>query len=664
MENEDTKINRMKELVRILSEASKTYYDEDKEIMSNLVYDELYDELEKLEEDTGTIFSSSPTQRVGYTTSTELEKERHASPMLSLDKTKSAEELSEWLGDKGGLLSWKLDGLTIALTYRGGVLIKAVTRGDGEIGEVVTENANVFENIPRKISTNEEIVIRGEAIIRYSDFEKINAEIEDVESKYKNPRNLCSGSVRQLNSEITAKRHVRFYAFALVSASNMDFSNSRDVQMKYLNQAGFDTVDYAIVDKDSVTGEIHGFAQKVATNDLPSDGLVLIFDDISYGESLGRTSKFPRDGIAFKWADEQVETNLVMVEWSTSRTGLINPIAVFEPVEIEGTTVSRASVHNISIMEDLKLGVGDTIKVYKANMIIPQIAENLTQSGNILPPESCPVCGAKTRLLNKDGIKTLYCTNEKCYARQIKSFSHFVSRNAINIEGLSEATLEKFISVGIIKEFADIFKISEHRDEIINMEGFGVRSYEKLYKAIEERRKTTKVRLLYSLGIPTIGLANAKNICKEFGYDWERIVNADKADLINIDGIGDVMADYFESWFNESDNIALLHNLLEEMEFDLEEGAGVSNDFEGKVFVITGSLNTYENRNALKAFIEGKGGKTSDSVSDKTSFLINNDSMSNSSKNKKAKQLGIPIITEEEFNTMVNESNEKSSDNN
>lgn len=659
MTKESKKIERMKELVTVLGKAAKAYYNENTEQMSNREYDELYSELERLENETGTVFSSSPTQMVGYTVSSELVKEIHSSPMLSLDKTKSADSLHEWLGDKVGLLSWKLDGLTIALTYREGELIKAVTRGDGEVGEVVTENAKVFENIPGRISFDGELVIRGEAVISYSDFEKINEEIDEIEAKYKNPRNLCSGSVRQLNSEITAQRHVRFYAFSLVSATLLESNNSRNEQMKFLSSLGFSTVEYSLVDSSNVREEVTKYANKIKSFDLPSDGLVLIFDDISYGESLGRTAKFPRDGIAFKWADEQAETTLKEIEWSASRTGLINPIAIFDPIVLEGTTVSRASVHNISIMEELKLGFGDKIKVYKANMIIPQIAENLTRTGNISPPESCPVCGMQTELHDKEGVKTLHCTNENCYARKIKSFSHFVSRNAFNIEGLSEATLEKFIAAGIIRELVDIFNIKDYREVIIAMDGFGEKSFERLTQAIKESQRVTKVRFLYSLGIPTIGLANAKNICKKYGYDWGRLSCADAESLITIDGIGEVMADYFVDWFNDSKNAEQVSKLLQKIEFDTNEGTNISSELTNMVFVVTGSLNTYENRDELKAFIESKGGKVTGSVSEKTNYLINNDKLSNSSKNKKAKELGVSIISEVEFNDMVNAGEEK-----
>lgn len=652
-QNSDKKMLRMRELINTLNEASKAYYDEDSEIMSNFEYDKLYDELSDLEKDTDVILTGSPTQRVGYTVSSELPKESFKSPLLSLDKTKSVEELKEWLGDKEGILSWKLDGLTIALTYENGALTKAVTRGDGYIGEVVTNNARVFDNIPLKIKHKGFVHLRGEAIIRYSDFEKINAEIKDADAKYKNPRNLSSGSVRQLNNEITASRHVRFYAFSLAEAEGFDSENSRVNQMKFLSEQGFDTVEYFVVTDQTIENQVKWFAEEAPKSDLPADGLVLGYDDIEYGKSLGTTSKFPRDSIAFKWEDETKETVLREIEWSTSRTGLINPIAIFDPVEIEGTTVTRASLHNVSILEELKLGIGDTITVYKANMIIPQVAENLTKSGNVEIPKTCPVCGGEAIIKDDNGIRVLYCTDETCVARQIKTYSHFVGRKAMNIEGLSESTLEKFIGHGFIHEFADIFKLSNHKEEIIKMEGFGERSYKKLIDAIDKARNTTQIRLLYSLGIPTIGLENAKLICNACQNEWDKIETVKEDELIAINGIGDVMAHSYVTYFQNSKNTEKIRHILSEIEFEEINEGELGSALSGMVFVITGSLNKYENRDALKTAIENQGGKVTGSVSEKTTYLINNDINSSSSKNKKAKELDIPIINEEQIDEML-----------
>ncbi len=648
-EDEKDKLDRIKALVELLNQASKAYYAQDREIMSNQEYDALYDELAALEKETGIVLAGSPTVNVGYEAVDELPKERHESPMLSLDKTKSREDLREWLQGNPAVLSWKLDGLTIVLTYRGGRLEKAVTRGNGEIGEVITNNARTFVNLPLNISFPGELVLRGEAVISYSDFEKINREIEDAEAKYKNPRNLCSGSVRQLNNEITAKRNVRFYAFTLVSAEGEDFHDSRQEQYRFLAGQGFEVVEHYGVTEDNILDVIELFEKKIETYDIPSDGLVLTYESISYGQSLGRTAKFPRHSIAFKWADELRETTLKEMEWSASRTGLINPVAIFEPVELEGTTVSRASVHNISILKGLKLGIGDRITVYKANMIIPQIAENLTQSDSLEIPESCPVCGGKTEIRQVNEVQSLYCINEQCPAKRIKAFTLFVSRDAMNIDGLSEATLEKFIDQGFIHEYADLFHLDQHRDQIVEMEGFGERSYQNLMESIGRARNTTLPRLIYSLGIANIGAANAKMLCKYFDYDLKQMQEADAETLSAIDGVGEVIANAFVDYMRDSDNLRRLETLLTELEIEvpvIEEG---SQTLSGLSFCITGSLEHFASRNDLKDIIEQKGGKVTGSVTGKTTCLINNDVASSSSKNKKAKELGVPILSEEDF---------------
>ena len=651
----DEKISRMKELAATLTAAAKTYYQESREIMSNYEYDKLYDELVELEKETGVVLSKSPTQNVGYEVLSELPKERHESPMLSLDKTKSTADLQEWLGDQTGILSWKLDGLTVVLTYSGGTLKKAVTRGNGEIGEVITSNARVFANVPVTISFQGELVLRGEAVIRYSEFNRINEAIDDVDAKYKNPRNLCSGSVRQLNSQITAERNVNFEAFALVTAEGVDFKNSRKEQFEWLKRQGFDVVEYKTVPAETLPEAVEEFAEAVSGYDIPSDGLVLLLDDIAYGESLGRTAKFPRNAIAFKWADEIKETKLEYIEWSPSRTGLINPVAVFEPVELEGTTVSRASVHNLSIMESLALGEGDTITVYKANMIIPQIADNLTRSGKIRIPEECPVCGGKTEVRQVGDVRSLYCTNPDCQAKRIKSFALFVSRDALNIDGLSEATLEKFIGAGFIKEFADIFHLDRHEETITQMEGFGRKSYDNLIRATETASHTTLARMVYGLGISGIGLPNAKMLCRKFKFDFDRMRHATAEELIEVDGIGGVLADAWIRYFDDEKNQEIVDHLLSELTFEKEEESTEEAIFEDMTFVITGSVEHFANRKELQEAIEVRGGKATGSVTSKTTYLINNDVASNSSKNKKAKDLGVPIISEEEFIKMLGE---------
>ena len=650
----EDKKKRMRELVELLNRARRAYEQENTEIMSNYEYDQLYDELQGLEQELGTTLASSPTINVGYEVLSELPKERHERPMLSLDKTKDVGRLKEFLGDQKAVISWKLDGLTIVLTYRNGELEKAVTRGNGEVGEVITSNARVFQNIPLRIPFTGELVLRGEAVIGYKDFEKINEEIEDVDARYKNPRNLCSGSVRQLNNEITAQRNVRFYAFTLVRAEGVDFRNSRLYQMEWLREQGFDVVEHHPVTRETVEDEVKWFSEHIEANDVPSDGLVLVYDDIAYGEALGTTAKFPRDSFAFKWADEIRETTLLEIEWSPSRTGLINPVAVFEPVELEGTTVSRASVHNISIMEELELGVGDRIQVYKANMIIPQIAENLTRSGVRDIPEACPVCGGATRISMENETKTLCCTNPKCQAKHIKSFALFVSRDAMNIEGLSEATLEKFIMNGFIKDFTDIFHLDRHEEEIKAMDGFGEKSYLKLQAGVQNARVTTLPRLVYSLGIPNIGSANAKMICRALGNDPERVMNATAEELSEISGVGEVIAGTYVQYFADEEHREIFRRLLSEVEIPKEEEPEGGQDLSGVNFVITGSVEHFANRGEMKEEIERRGGKVTGSVTSKTNYLINNDVNSTSSKNRKARELGIPIISEEEFLKMLN----------
>ncbi len=674
--NREEKLTRMKELTARLDEAARAYYSESREIMSNLEYDALYDELSGLEEETGTVLAGSPTVRVGYEVLSDLPKERHPSRMLSLDKTKEVEALQSWLGDKKGILSWKMDGLTIVLTYEDGKLVKAVTRGNGEIGEVVTPNARFFENLPLSIPYRGRLVVRGEAVIKYSDFEKINDGITDNDAKYKNPRNLCSGTVRQLDTSVTAKRHVNVFIFALVSAENsssadeagdqltMDIAkagndktipmDSREAQFEALKRLGFEVVEYrAVSGAGEIPDAVSYFSEAIESNDFPSDGLVLIYDDIEYGKSLGQTAKFPRDAIAFKWRDEIRETTLREIEWSASRTGLINPVAIFDPVELEGTTVSRASVHNLSIVKSLKLGIGDTITVYKANMIIPQIAENITGSDSFEIPKECPVCGGKTAIKKDAGTEVLVCTNPDCPAKHIKRFEHFVSRDAMNIDGISEATAERLIAAGVLHEPADLFKLGEHKDIIIKLEGFKDKSFENMVAAAEKAAHTTPARLLNALGIEGIGTANAKVIAKAAGNDWSRVQSLTKEELLQISGVGEVLAENYVAFFSAPGSSEEVAHLLEVLHFEEANDEGSDNLLEGKTFVITGSLENFSNRKQLQELIEKRGGKVAGSVSNKTSYLINNDNMSGSTKNKTAKSLGVPIITEAEFLDML-----------
>ncbi len=656
MINQKEKIEQMQNLIVLLNQASKAYYQESREIMSNFEYDRFYDMLVELEKETGITLSKSPTMEVGYEVLSDLPKETHPSRMLSLDKTKDRDQLVSWLGTQTGVLSWKLDGLTIVLTYEGGKLVKAVTRGNGEVGEVVTSNARMFTNLPVSIDFKGKLVLRGEAVISYPDFEKINESITDDGAKYKNPRNLCAGSVRQLSNRVTAERHVRFYAFSLVSAEAPEAGADgglqvpelalRSQQMEWLAAQGFAVVQHKLVDAGSLKNAIQWFSDQIEDFIIPSDGLVLSFDDIAYGQSLGQTAKFPRDSIAFKWQDEVKETTLQEIEWSASRTGLINPVAIFEPVELEGTTVSRASVHNLSVMKELGLGIGDRIMVYKANMIIPQISENLTRSGHMDIPCICPVCGGSTEIHNENGVETLFCANPDCLAKQIKRLTLFVSRDAMDIEGLSEMTLEKLVAEGMIHDLADLYHLDRYKEQIVQMEGFGEKSYANLHAAIEKSRNASVNKFLYSLGIPNIGTANAKIIAAHCKNQWTAIQALTREELLTIDGIGAVMADAYVSWFGDVKNRETVDALLAEVKLDeTYEEAGTA--FEGLTFVITGSLNHYANRDALKAAIEAAGGKVAGSVSAKTSYLINNDLTSTSGKNKKAKELGIEIIDEE-----------------
>ena len=643
-----SKTDRIKELCQILNKASEAYYAKDEEIMSNFEYDSLYDELVSLEEETGIVLSDSPTRKVGYEPVSFLPKFTHPSPMLSLSKTKDREELKAWLKDKEGLLSWKLDGLTVVLTYDNGRLSNAVTRGNGEVGEVITQNAECFKNLPVGISYKGHLVLRGEAVISYSNFEMINSKIENPDEQYKNPRNLCSGSVRQLDPKITAQRNVFFFAFSLVEANDVDFKNSRFEQMRFLSELGFETVHEERVNKDNLLEKIEWYAEEIKTYDIPSDGLVLMYDDIAYGNSLGTTAKAPRNAIAFKWQDEQAETTLRMIEWSPSRTGLINPVAVFDSVELEGTSVSRASVHNISVMRSLKLGVGDRILVYKANMIIPQISSNLTCSNNVEIPEICPICGEKTVIESTDGTDVLMCKNELCPVKQEKALALFASRNAMNIDGVSEETIVKFIEKGFIKEYADFFRLEQYKSDIVSMEGFGIKSYENIIASCENAKKTTLPRLLYALGIENVGVANAKLIASFYDYDFEKIRNASVDELSTIDQVGEVIATSIYRFFRNEKRIREIDNLLNCIEIE-KVVSDVEKDLIGKTFVITGSLEKFENRDALKDIIEQRGGKVAGSVSAKTEALINNDVNSTSGKNKKAKELGIRIISEEDF---------------
>lgn len=635
------KIARMKELIDLLNKASMLYYQKSTPMMTDYEYDKLYDELVSLEKETNMVFSNSPTINVEPTVSTELEKTTHPHPMLSLSKTKNPDDLVSFIGNKEGLLSWKLDGLTIVLTYENGKLVSGVTRGNGVVGEVVTENVKKFKNIPLSINYTGRLVLRGEAIIKYSDFEKMN-----IDSEYKNPRNLCSGSVRQLDSSVTAERNVNCIIFALIEASS-ELSNYKDKNFEWLRSLGFETVEYVKVDKNNLKDEVLNYKEKIKTYDIPSDGLVLTFNDIEYGNSLGSTAKYPKHSIAFKWQDETAKTILREVDWMASRTGLINPVAVFDPVELEGTIVSRASLHNISILRELKIGLNDEIEVYKANMIIPQIANNITCSNNLVIPDKCPVCNHKTEIVTNNDITYLYCPNEFCFAKFMKRLSLFVSRNAMNIDGISEAILSRLINENMVKTYADLYNLSIYKDKIISFDGFGEKSYNNLIESIEKSRKVKLANFIYSLGIPDIGLSRAKLICSKFNNDIDVVSNLSYDKLSEIVGVGDVIAKEWIDTFKNPDFISEYNKIKKEI--ILIDNVNNKTTLKDKTFVITGSVNNFKNRDELIEYIESLGGKVVKAISNNVDFLINNDITSTSSKNTKAKELGIKIISEDDL---------------
>ncbi len=649
--NAEEKRERIDILTEKLNEASRAYYTEGAEIISNLEYDEMYDELLSLEAETGYIRNDSPSVNVGYETGSGLTKVVHEIKMLSLNKTKDRDELREWLGGREGLLSWKLDGLTVGLTYENGRLVQAVTRGDGNEGELITANALTVRNIPKSIPHKGRVMVRGEAVIRYSDFEKINETIDEADAKYKNPRNLCSGSIRQLDPSVTAGRRISFYAFALTQSEDVVFHKRSDA-MNWMKNQGFETVDWELTDGEGLSAAIDRYESAIPDFDIPSDGLVLTLEDLDYAATLGETAKFPRDSMAFKWRDQQAETVLRGIEWSPSRTGLLNPVALFDPVELEGTTVTRASVHNINIMEDLALGIGDVIRVYKANMIIPQISENLTRSGKMEIPSECPVCGGETVINDDEGTKTLHCVNPGCIAKQVKKFSHFVSRDALNIDGLSESGLLKLIGIGALRSFPDLFRLDAFRDEIVEIEGFGPKSCDKLIESAKRASRTTPARLLYALGVPGIGTANAGLIAASCRNKWSDMVSLDEESLTDIDGIGPVLAHDYVEYFSDEQNRAVTEELVSILEID-ESYKAAGGALEGMTLVITGSLEHYSNRSELKAEIESAGGKVAGSVSSKTDYLVTNNPGSGSSKNRTARELGIAIITENELRSML-----------
>ena len=637
---------RIRSLIDILNKANEAYYYHDNEIMSNKEYDDLYDQLIQLENESGIIYSDSPTQNLGEHIYSSLPKVKHESPMLSLDKTKDRDALREWLGNKEGVLSWKLDGLTVVLTYENGKLEKAVTRGNGAIGEEITENAKFFKNVPLRIPFKGKLILRGEAVISYHDFETINVE---EQGRFKNPRNLASGSIRALDTNQVKKRKVQVIIFEVIQGSEANLVTDK---FTWISHLGFKPVDYEVVNADNILEKIQDFENRITSNNIPSDGLVLTFNDTAYGRSLGTTGKFPKHSMAFKWQDEVEETVLRSVEWNTSRTGLINPVAVFDPVYLEGTEVSRATLNNVSYIKDLQLGIGDTIEVYKSNMIIPTILSNKTKSNNLIIPVVCPTCGMQARLIRSNNTEILQCMNLDCPARFLNKLIHFCSRDAMDIQGLSIKTLEFVIKQGWVNNFLDLYNLQNYERKWAMMRGFSTVSVRKYLAAIENSKKTESARFLYALGIPKIGRHQSQSLIQVY-KSWDAFIQAVKSntDFSHIDGVGDCLNQNIHNWYNgfyKQDQIEKLASL---MIFEDQE-ITTSDILKGKTFCITGKLNMFANRSDLVKFIEQQGGKVSGSVSKNTDYLINNDKGSNSSKNKKAIELGVSIITESEFSKL------------
>lgn len=650
--NDSNVLEKMHKLISLIDKYRNEYYNEDREEVDNKEYDRLKDELDELERKAGFVLSNSPSLKVGCEVTSKLPKYTFKKPMLSLSKTKEVSGLQQFLSDKDGILSWKMDGLTVVVAYNNGELVSAITRGNGEIGEVITQNAKHFRNLPLRIPYKGKLVLRGEAVMTYSDFERINKGlVTSGDELKKNPRNLCSGTVRSVDSSVTKNRGVYWYAFELVSA-DCEIPNDIDKQFKWLNNNGFDTVQFMVVNSSNVVQAVMQFESIVESKklDIPTDGLVLTYRDKKYGESLGVRAKSPRHSIAFKWEDEAVETKVIDIEWSPSRNGLITPVAIFEPVDIEGSTVSRASLHNVSIFAEKQLGYGDRIKVYKANMIIPQVLDNLDRTATCQIPGQCPCCGEPTVLHQdpKSGVYTLWCENSECAAKGTRSFEHFVARDAMNIDGVSTSTLNTLIECRIISDYASIYHINEHADEIINLEGFGYTSFMNIVNAVEKSRNVKPANLIYALGIPNIGLTTAKLICKHFGNDLVKTVTASYNDLINIDGIGDTIADSFTAYFADKNNAEAFVRLTKELNI-IQEAVSNNTEMNGITICVTGDVHIFKNRRAIKDIVENLGGKLTGSVSKSTSYLVTNDTTSGSRKNKAAQEYGIPILTEQQF---------------
>lgn len=650
-------MKRMKELIKQLNAAAEAYYNSEQEIISNKEYDALYEELQTLEAKLGAL-PESPTQRVGEKATGSRPKVSHEHPALSLDKTKEINILQKWLGyDKEGILSWKMDGLTIVITFMGGHMIQAVTRGDGFIGEDITDNAASFFGIPAEIPFMGKVIIRAEAVITYDEFIRINEELPADAEPYKNPRNLTSGTVRLLNG--IRDRIVESHAFELVEMEGGKPQYIKE-QFELLQAWGFKVVDHILVSGENLENQVYNLEKSIEQNPFPSDGLVLTYNDSVYGESLGVTGKFPRNAIAFKWEDETYNTILKEIEWSASRTGLLTPVAVYDPVEVDGSTISRASLFNVSYLQNLQLGIGDHILVYKANKIIPQLSDNLTKSNTAIIPTHCPICGGETSMLTRESdgrkVHTLVCTNSKCPAKHLGRFSRFVCRDAMNIIGVSEKTLKRMIDMGYLHDLTDIYRLENYRAEIEAMEGFGKKSADKLFASIIASKVVEPWRFLYALDIPNVGRDASKKILRICGGSIEGFVKRIQSgeDFLDAEDVGDVTNQLILEWKKDEEKVKEMLELMELMQFTRSKGA--ADVLKGKTVVITGKLKTFKNRDELIAFVEDNGGKVAGSVSANTSYLINNDVNSASSKNIKAKSLGVPIISELEFKDIVQQS--------
>lgn len=649
-------MNNIAARVRELNRASEAYYNTEQPIMSDAEFDNKLEELRQWEEETGIILANSPTHNVGYSVADELKEVEHNHPMLSLDKTKSVDELIEFIGNKNCFLSVKADGLTTSLHYINGKLIGAETRGDGVRGTECLQNVLTMKNVPKEIPYKEELIIDGETIIGWDTFREINDNLPE-DKKYKHPRNLVSGSLQLLDSKEAASRNMRFIAWRVIKGfehktPSEDLFKAKDI--------GFEIIPILksprINKKEELTILLNHIRESADSHNIPYDGAVMAVDDYKIAESMGRTDKFFRHSLAYKYEDELFETVLTDIEWNTSKTGLINPVAIFQSVDLNGAITTRATLHNITYIKDMMLGIGDRIRVYRSNMVIPKVHDSIDKSGNFSIPDKCPICGHPTRIIKENDSEVLMCENPDCNGKLLGKLVHATSRNALDIENLSETTIEKFINLGWLNSIQDIYHLSDHENEMKTLDGFGKKSVEKLLSSVEKSRKTSLERFIYSLSIPLIGKSASKDIskiCKDSFDDLVDLMKSSPEKLLSIDGFGTTMMNSVAKWWYE--NSLWVYELSKEFAF--EKSQPVSNEasstLEGKTFVVTGSVHHYKNREELQKDIISHGGNVASSVSAKTSYLINNDVNSTSSKNQKAKSLNIPIISEKDFLQMI-----------